>query len=113
VSDLLLANALVVDGTGRPGALGSVLVRNERIAAVIAPGQPHPAVERRFDAAGDPAPGFVDAHSHSDMSPFVRPSMDSLLRQGATTLVVGNCGLGLPSADAEQVLGSPGRMPAT
>jgi N-acyl-D-amino-acid deacylase len=38
------------------------------------------------------APGFVDVHNHSDLSPFVLPTMPSTVRQGVTTVVVGNCG---------------------
>ncbi|HEX6843517.1 MAG TPA: amidohydrolase family protein, partial [Actinomycetota bacterium] len=38
------------------------------------------------------APGFVDVHSHADLSAIVVPEMPSLLRQGITTVVVGNCG---------------------
>ena len=38
------------------------------------------------------APGFIDAHSHSDLSLMIEPDGDSKLRQGVTTEVVGNCG---------------------
>ncbi len=38
------------------------------------------------------APGFIDVHNHSDLSPLVLPTFDSYIRQGVTTLVVGNCG---------------------
>ncbi len=38
------------------------------------------------------APGFIDVHTHSDLAPFTDPWMDSALRQGVTTVVVGNCG---------------------
>jgi N-acyl-D-aspartate/D-glutamate deacylase len=38
------------------------------------------------------APGFIDTHSHSDVQPFVEPTMDSALRQGITTVIAGNCG---------------------
>jgi N-acyl-D-aspartate/D-glutamate deacylase len=37
-------------------------------------------------------PGFVDVHNHSDLSPFVLPTMPSTVRQGVTSVVVGNCG---------------------
>ena len=93
MSDLLVANAFIVDGTGAAGRPGSVLVRGDRVQAVIPPGGSDPAVERRVDASGRVlAPGFVDVHQHSDMTPFVEPGMDSMLRQGVTSVVVGNCG---------------------
>ena len=93
MSDLLVANALVVDGTGAAGRPGSVLVRGDRVEAVLEAGAPEPGAERRFDARGRVvAPGFVDVHQHSDMTPFVEPGMDSMLRQGVTSVLVGNCG---------------------
>jgi N-acyl-D-aspartate/D-glutamate deacylase len=50
------------------------------------------------------APGFIDLHSHADVSPFVEPGMDSMLRQGVTTVVVGNCGTSaFPPSDLEGV----------
>ena len=90
---LLVANATVVDGTGAPGVAGSLHVAGDRIARILRPGEPEPAVERRFDAEGHVvAPGFIDVHEHSDLTPFVEPTMESMLRQGVTTVVVGNCG---------------------
>jgi N-acyl-D-aspartate/D-glutamate deacylase len=38
-------------------------------------------------------PGFIDMHSHSDVSVLVYPESSSKVRQGVTTEVVGNCGL--------------------
>ena len=37
-------------------------------------------------------PGFIDVHNHSDLGPLVDPAMPSTVRQGVTTVVVGNCG---------------------
>jgi N-acyl-D-aspartate/D-glutamate deacylase len=93
VTDLLVANGLVVDGTGAPASPGSVAISGDRIERVLPAGQPEPMAARRIEAEGwVVAPGFVDGHSHSDVTPFVEPGMDSMLRQGVTTLVVGNCG---------------------
>jgi N-acyl-D-amino-acid deacylase len=39
-------------------------------------------------------PGFIDIHTHSDLVVFVNPRMESKVRQGVTTEVVGNCGEG-------------------
>ena len=38
------------------------------------------------------APGFVDVHSHSDMTVLTNPGLESKVFQGVTTEVVGNCG---------------------
>lgn len=93
MTDLLVANALIVDGTGAPARPGSVSVTGDVVERILPPDAPEPDAAVRFDATGHVvAPGFVDVHSHSDVTPFVEPTMDSMLRQGVTTLVVGNCG---------------------
>jgi N-acyl-D-amino-acid deacylase len=94
VLDLVIADALVVDGTGAAGFEGWVGMKADRIAAVGHEGAPIPEATRTIEAGGAVvAPGFIDVHNHSDLSPFVLPEMPSVVRQGVTTVVVGNCGL--------------------
>lgn len=91
--DLLIANASVLDGTGGPPIPGSVAVQGDRIGHIVPAGGPQPTARVRVDAEGRViAPGFIDVHNHSDVAPFVEPGMESMLRQGVTTIVVGNCG---------------------
>jgi N-acyl-D-amino-acid deacylase len=40
------------------------------------------------------APGFIDIHSHTDLSIFKHPLAESKALQGVTTEVIGNCGIG-------------------
>lgn len=89
--DLLVHDALVVDGTGVPPTRGDVAVDGGRIAAV---GELDGAKARRtIEAAGRVVcPGFVDPHSHSDFTILTNPTAQSTVRQGVTTEVVGNCG---------------------
>jgi N-acyl-D-aspartate/D-glutamate deacylase len=105
VADLVVVGALIVDGTGAPGRAGTVVVSGDRIEAILDPENPEPETARRIDARGLVlAPGFVDAHSHADATPFSEPAMDSMLRQGVTTLVVGNCGTSaFPPSDLDEV----------
>lgn len=50
------------------------------------------------------APGFIDVHNHSDLGPLVDPSMPSTVRQGVTTIVVGNCGMSpFPASSAAEL----------
>jgi len=91
--NLVVANATIVDGTGTPGVAGWVAVEGDRIAAVGRTGEEPPEATRTIDGGGMVvAPGFVDVHNHSDLSPFVLPTMPSTVRQGVTSVVVGNCG---------------------
>ena len=113
MTDLLIHDARILDGTGRPAFPGAVAVRSDRIERLILPGEPEPPAHRRLDARGLlVTPGFVDVHDHSDLSPFVEPWMDSMLRQGVTTVVVGNCGSSaVPFAGADELAAWTGRSP--
>jgi N-acyl-D-aspartate/D-glutamate deacylase len=87
---LLIRNGLLVDGSGASRRKADVAVEGDRIAAV-GPGLRGEA-RRVIDAAGQVvAPGFIDAHSHSDLFYFGCPSAESKVRQGVTTEVVGMC----------------------
>lgn len=93
--DRLITNALVVDGTGGPAFPGAILLREHTIERVFwsAEEAQLPTDVDTFDAGGRVvAPGFIDPHNHSDLAPFIDPWMDCYLRQGVTTVVVGNCG---------------------
>ena len=90
VWSLLIRNGSLVDGTGAPARAADVAVAGDRIAAV-GPGLQGEAL-RVIDAAGHVvAPGFIDAHSHSDLFYLECPSAESKVRQGCTTEVVGMC----------------------
>jgi len=94
----LLRGGLLVDGTGAPPWLADVTVVDGRIAAIDAPGSGAElgrADEGEvIDCTGRVvAPGFVDIHTHSDVTRLRRPAAESRAVQGVTTEVVGNCGL--------------------
>jgi N-acyl-D-aspartate/D-glutamate deacylase len=116
VLDLLIASATIVDGDGTPGYPASVGVQGGRVVTIqrdISVGAEHVAA-RRLDGAGLVlAPGFVDVHSHSDLSPLVEPTMPSTIRQGVTTVVVGNCGSSpWPASQAAELASWAGGDPA-
>ena len=47
-----------------------------------------------IDASGyEVTPGFIDLHTHSDISFIVDPDADSKLVQGVTFELMGNCGM--------------------
>jgi N-acyl-D-amino-acid deacylase len=90
--DVLIRNGWVADGTGNPLYPADVAVRGDRIVEVgHVPADVTAALV--IDARGKiVCPGFVDAHSHSDVSIHGNPTAQSTIRQGITTEVVGNCG---------------------
>lgn len=89
--DVLIRNALVLDGSDRPGGHADVAVRDGRIVAV---GAVDGGARQMIDAGGRAlAPGFIDVHTHDDLEVLRNPGMASKLSQGVTTVVVGNCGI--------------------
>ncbi|MDR0450550.1 MAG: amidohydrolase family protein [Treponema sp.] len=104
--DLLIKNARVIDGSGKPGFTGDIGVRDGRIE-VLAPrvgGEAGRTIELNGELA---APGFIDIHRHADAAVF-RPGFgEAELRQGITSIINGNCGLSiapLPSARRAGIL---------
>jgi len=102
--DLLLSNARIVNGAGNPWFRADIGVTNGRIAQVgrlTAADAAHVIdVEGLFIA-----PGFIDAHSHTDLVLPFYSGVESTLRQGVTTLITGNCGISLaPVAPATKDL---------
>lgn len=89
-ADLVLRGATVFDGSGAPGRELDVAVTGDRIAEV---GMNLPAGMDELDLRGLAlAPGFIDIHSHADMSLFINPNAESRIRQGVTVEVVGQDG---------------------
>jgi N-acyl-D-amino-acid deacylase len=100
---LLIRDGSLIDGTGSPIRHANVLVENGTIIAV----GDTPTVDDAtiIDARGRVvAPGFIDIHTHADYSILAFPSADSALRQGVTTVAVGNCGGGVaPISDSHDI----------
>src|SRR5439155_24010692 len=97
VYDFLVQDAQVVDGTGSPWYQADVAVRDGRIAAIgRLKGQ---AASRTIQADGLVlCPGFVDAHVHGDAVMLGDPAMEAAVRQGVTTFIIGQDGIGFAPA---------------
>jgi N-acyl-D-amino-acid deacylase len=89
---LLFANAIVFDGTGRDPVIGSVVVKDGRIDAIVEGTATPPMGDGEVVDCRDLAlaPGFIDVHSHSDIKLLHRHPAKT--DQGVTAEVVGNCG---------------------
>jgi N-acyl-D-amino-acid deacylase len=91
VIDIIIRNGLVIDGSGAPRYRADVAIDNGRVVDVDL--LENALAERTIDASGCVVtPGFVDMHSHADFSLPVNPTADSLVHQGITTTVMGQCG---------------------
>lgn len=96
MANLLIQGGTVLDGSGKARVVADVRVRGNRITEI---GTLEPmGRERVLDAKGMfVTPGFVDIHCRSDAyaTLFTIPTQDSLVRQGVTTIVIGNSGSSL------------------
>lgn len=100
--ETVLSHGRIVDGCGNPWFWGDVALDGGRVAALGAAGTLRG--RRVLDAAGRyVVPGFVDVHTHSDLSILVNRRAESVVRQGVTTEVMGNCGMS-PAPVAEEHL---------
>jgi len=102
--DYIIRDGKVVDGAGNPWYSADLGVKDGKIAAI---GNLSKAeAVRQISCKGTPlgcdqrnpfphlivAPGFIDCHSHGDRTLLAGAEADSMIRQGVTTQIVGNCG---------------------
>ena len=89
--DVIIRNGFIADGTGRDAYKADIAVSGDRIARIgDLSGE---TAKKEIDAAGRyVTPGFIEPHSHTDLSVLFWPQMTNYLEQGVTTTVGGNCG---------------------
>jgi len=89
--EVLLRGGLVLDGSGQLPRVEDLRLGRGRI---LERGRDLRVREASvLELSGQfVAPGFVDVHSHSDMTVLLNPGLESKALQGVTTEVVGNCG---------------------
>ena len=89
--DIIITGGTVIDGSGKAEKKADVGIVADKIVAIgdLSASQ----ANVRIDARGKViAPGFIDAHSHTDTKLLINPRGESKVRQGVTTEVTGNCG---------------------
>ncbi len=98
-ADVVLRGGTLIDGTGAPGRRADLAIFGERIVAA-GEFEIGPNTKVIDVTALIVAPGFIDLHTHSDRG-ITEPAKRlnrNYLGQGVTTVVTGNCGLGVVDA---------------
>jgi N-acyl-D-amino-acid deacylase len=92
--DISILDGLVIDGTGETPRKLNIGIKD---GVIVEMGTSLPTeAGKTIDASGKVvAPGFIDVHSHCDLISFMSGSVrESRVRQGITTELAGQCGLG-------------------
>lgn len=97
--DVIIRGGQVIDGTGAAPVAADIAIEGGRIVQI---GPVQGSGRNTIDASGKiVCPGFIDIHSHTDLSLLVDPRAESKIRQGVTTEVAGQDGSSLaPLTDA-------------
>src|SRR5690554_1786054 len=92
--DLVLKDGLVVDGTRSNSYQASICIKNGKIAAIT--NEENVSGTEIIDCKGKViSPGFIDLHQHSDACPLNLLEPKSMIHQGVTSEIAGNCGISL------------------
>ena len=88
--DLLIQNGNIIDGTGNKAYFADIATAGGEIVAI---GKLDGNAVTKVDAEGMVVSrGFIDLHTHSDLSFLLDPTAQSKVRQGVTFELAGNCG---------------------
>lgn len=91
--DLVIENGTVVFGNQKEKEILNIGIIEDKIEAI----SKDKLVGKKIIDAKNlyVTPGFIDVHSHSDISGFIDESCTSKIYQGVTSEVNGNCGIGI------------------
>ncbi len=92
--DVLIQNCTIIDGSGAPAFSGSVGIERGKLR-VFRGAAPTQATEIIDGAGLTVTPGFIDAHSHGDLTMRGEYATLSKISQGITTQIAGQCGVSM------------------
>jgi len=94
--DVIIRGGKIINGSGEPAFKGDIGIRRGEIASVgnLKIEKAHKEINAKGKYV---TPGFIDINNHSDSywTIFKYPNQTSLVTQGITTIVGGNCGSSL------------------
>lgn len=89
--DIKIINGKIIDGTGKERYRADIGIKGNKIIKI---GKIEEDAEKTIDAENKlVCPGFIDIHTHSDVSVIYDRCASSKIRDGVTSEVIGNCGI--------------------
>ncbi len=103
--DILIKNSTIINGTKNNKYKADIVVSDGKIKKIGKLGAPKANIVIEADNLYT-APGFIDINNHSDayLTLFTIPNLESLLKQGITTIIGGNCGSSLAPLVSADIL---------
>jgi len=103
--DIIIKNGTIINGSGEKKYSADLAIKKDKIERI---GNFKKSQGKEIINANGLyiAPGFIDIHNHSDSywTIFKVPQLESLITQGITTIIGGNCGSSLaPLADQRAI----------
>ena len=92
MNDIEIKNATILDGLGNEPYTGNIYIKDGKIVVITHKETYEASVS--LNASGKiVTPGFIDLHTHSDLSFLLDSTAQSKVRQGVTMELIGNCGM--------------------
>ncbi|MFA6472346.1 MAG: D-aminoacylase [Candidatus Latescibacterota bacterium] len=92
--DLIIKNGKIVSGRGNPWFYCDIAISEGKIVGIghFDNAQANKTIDAKKMVV---SPGFIDGHSHSDLSLLIQPRAEAKVMQGVTTEIIGLDGLSL------------------
>lgn len=101
--DVLIRGGRIIDGTGNVGFKGDVAIQGDR-ARILVGDTSSVQAGNTIDVSGSiVAPGFIDAHTHSDLMALAEPLNEPKIMQGVCTEMMGSDGVGYAPLSKENL----------
>ncbi|RLA11122.1 MAG: amidohydrolase, partial [Gammaproteobacteria bacterium] len=95
----VIKNGRIIDGSGRPGFIGDIAIKDGKIIAIATELDDGDITLDATDRVV--TPGFIDPHTHYDAQICWDQTLTSSSAHGVTTVVMGNCGVGIAPCKPE------------
>ena len=104
--DILIKNTNIIDGLGKPGFIGDIGIKDKKIV-LVGKSNVNMEADMVIDGTGlVTCPGFIDSHTHADLSIHEDSGAENFIMQGVTSVVGGHCGISVSPAGDEDFFNS-------